>query len=239
MVRINGSEEWTNVQSAGFAVLAVAHYDRNESRHTVNLQNDHDTMPDGSVTHWIRLLQEGDHVAAQPLWERYFAQLEAIARKRMRGASVVVADAEDVALSAMDSLFRGLQQGRYPQLRDRDNLLRLLVVITARKVSHLLRDQQRQKRGGGWVARPPSDDIVNLEKVIGPEPTPEFAAQVAEHCEFLMALLPREDLKQVALLKLEGYTNREISKKLECAPRTIDRKLHVIRRVWEDEGCHE
>jgi hypothetical protein len=27
---------------------------------------------EGSVTHWIRLLKEGDQAAAQPLWEAYF-----------------------------------------------------------------------------------------------------------------------------------------------------------------------
>ncbi len=27
---------------------------------------------DGSITHWLSKLQEGDREAAQPLWERYF-----------------------------------------------------------------------------------------------------------------------------------------------------------------------
>jgi DNA-directed RNA polymerase specialized sigma24 family protein len=194
-------------------------------------------MNGGSVTHWIRLLQEGDHAGAQALWERYFVQLESVARGRLRGALPAIADAEDVALSAFDSLFRALEGGRLPQLRDRDNLFRLLVVITARKVAHLLRDQQRQKRGGGWFKLGSGGDAaVELEQVIGHAPTPEFAVQVVEEADRLLSRLPSKDLQQVAIWKMEGYTNAEIATKLGCAPRTVDRKLRLIRHLWEEEA---
>ena len=54
-----------------------------------------------------------------------------------------------MALSAFDSFCRNAERGRFPQLADRDSLWRLLVVITARKAAHLVRDETRQKRGGG------------------------------------------------------------------------------------------
>ena len=190
-------------------------------------------MPtDGSVSHWISLLRNGDHAAAQPLWDRYFRQLEALARGKLGGKPLAAGDAEDAALSAMDSVFRGIERGRFPQLCDRDNLIRLLVVVTARKVAHLLRDQRCQKRGGergAWAGE------VVIEDVIGKEPTPEFAAQVAEESDRLLNLLGRDDLRQVALWKLEGYTNDEIAGKLGCAPRSVDRKLGLIRSLWEKE----
>ena len=37
-------------------------------------------MPEGSVTSWLRRLQEGDREAVQPLWERYYPRLVALAR---------------------------------------------------------------------------------------------------------------------------------------------------------------
>jgi DNA-directed RNA polymerase specialized sigma24 family protein len=190
-------------------------------------------MPiDGSVSHWIHLLRDGDHAAAQPLWDRYFRQLEALARGKLGGKPLAVADAEDVALSAMDSVFRGIERGRFPQLHDRDNLIRLLVVVTARKVAHLLRDQRCQKRGGELRAIPVE---IAIEDIIGSEPTPEFALQVAEESERLLKLLERDDLRHVALWKLQGFTNHEIAKKLNCAPRSVDRKLQLIRHLWEQE----
>ena len=112
---------------------------------------------DGSITRWIGQLQAGDPAAAQPLWERYFRHLVDLARRKLLGARPQGADEEDVALSAFDSFCRGLKRGRFPELQDRDNLWKLLVVLTARKACHLLRDEQRLKRGGGQKAGTAAD----------------------------------------------------------------------------------
>ena len=99
-------------------------------------------VADGSITRWIDQLQAGDLAAAQPLWERYFHLLVELARRKL-GAKPRGADEEDVALSAFDSFCRGLKRGRFPHLQDRDNLWKLLVVLTGRKACHLMRDEQR------------------------------------------------------------------------------------------------
>jgi DNA-directed RNA polymerase specialized sigma24 family protein len=44
---------------------------------------------------------------------------------------------------------------------------------------------------------------------------------------------PEPDLRQVALMKLEGYTNREIAEALRCGKRGVERKLDLIRKRWE------
>ena len=41
---------------------------------------------------------------------------------------------------------------------------------------------------------------------------------------------------KVALLKLEGYSNEEIARSLDCSSRTVERKLEVIRKRWTAEG---
>src|SRR5215471_3593733 len=105
----------------------------------------------GSVTHWIGRLRAGDQAAAQPLWERYFSQLVGLARKRLQGTPRRAADEEDAALSAFDSVCRGIERLRFPQLVDRDDLWRLLVVITARKALAQAQREGRKKRGGGRV----------------------------------------------------------------------------------------
>src|SRR6516225_7420638 len=102
---------------------------------------------EGSISRWLGPLKAADAEAAQELWERYFGRLVKVARKRLRSRRPRTADEEDVALSAFHSLCRGAQRGRFPQLEDRDDLWRLLVVLTNRKASHLVRDEGRQKRG--------------------------------------------------------------------------------------------
>lgn len=191
-----------------------------------------------AITHWIGQLQAGNHIAAQELWQHYFERLVALARKKLKGRNLAAADEEDVALSAFNSFFRGAKQGRYPQLSDRDNLWRVLVVITAHKVLHLVRDEGRQKRGGDRKhaeAESKRDEAQALEQIAGNEPTPEFAAQVAEECRRLLNLLGSDELEAIALAKMEGFTTEEIAAKLACAPRTIERKLRLIRNIWEKQ----
>src|SRR5262249_34542005 len=131
-------------------------------------------------------LQAGDPAAVQRLWERYFTRLVGLARRKLEGAPRRAADGEDVALSAFDSFCRHAEQGRFPQLEDRDGLWRLLVVITARKAAHLVRDESRAKRGGGMT--PAADEEAVLGEVLSREPTPELAAQVADECRRLLGL---------------------------------------------------
>jgi len=193
----------------------------------------------GSVTHWIRQFQAGDPAAAQPLWERYFRQMVQLARQKLHGLPRRAADEEDVALSAFDSFCQGVEQGKFPQLCDRDNLWPLLVVITARKACDLIATERRQKRGGGkvqgesaWLDVANAEEQRGIEQVLGPEPTPEFAAQVAEECQQLLDKLDDAELRSVALWKMEGYRNDEIAAKLGCVERTVERKLRLIRKLW-------
>src|SRR5262245_25766890 len=191
-----------------------------------------------SVNEWLARLQKGDLAAAQPLWERYFLRLAELASHRLRGAAGRLADAEDVALSAFDSFCRGAAQGRFPQL-DRDGLWRLLVVITARKALKAIRNERRQKRGGGAVldeaALQETPEDAGLEQVLGREPSPEFAAQAAEECRRLLDLLDDGELQNVALWKMEGCTNAEVAARLGCAPRSVERMLRLIRTIWAKE----
>ena len=189
---------------------------------------------DGSVTRWLGALQAGDSAAAQQLWERYYLRLVGWARKKLRDAPRRSADEEDVALSAFDSFFRNAEKGRFPQLTDRDGLWRLLVVITARKAAHMVRDGTRQKRGGGATVAGSEEEC--LDRILSREPDPKFAAELAEECRRLLHRLGDAGLESVAVLRMEGYTVEEIAARLDCAPRSVKRKLHLIRGVWEKEA---
>ena len=196
--------------------------------------------PSRTVNYWLQQLEAGDPAAARPLWERYFAQLVRLARDRLRGAPRRAADEEDVALSAFDSFCRGVAQGRFPRLNDRDNLWKLLMTLTARKAIDLVQHERRQKRGGGRVGGeeelPTSPDGERgLEQVVGPEPTPDFAVLVAEECGRLLDRLGDDGLRELALWKMEGYTNAEIAARLGCAEVTVERRLRLIRKSWEKE----
>jgi DNA-directed RNA polymerase specialized sigma24 family protein len=196
----------------------------------------------GSVTTWVEQLRAGNRAAAQQLWERYFARLVGLARSKLQGLRRGAADEEDVALSAFDSFYRGVEQGRFPQLDDRNNLWDLLLVITVRKAFDLRQRETRKKRGGGKVAGESAldgllqseDGGAGIEQVVGAEPTPALAVQTTDAVERLLDMLPKEEVRSVAVMKLEGYTNAEIADRLGCAEATVQRRLSLIRSVWKE-----
>jgi DNA-directed RNA polymerase specialized sigma24 family protein len=186
-----------------------------------------------SVTKLIDGLKAGDPAAAQPLWERYFDRMVGLARKHLRGASKRTGDEEDAALSAFDSFWRRARERRFPQLLDRNNLWRLLVVITVRKAWKL----RRKDLGIPEVPEGGASDL-SLEQFIDREPTPQFAALVSDEYRRLLRLLDdaapdkAATLRQIALLKMEGYRASEIAQKLGCSKRKVERKVELIRTIW-------
>ena len=158
-------------------------------------------------------------------------------RKKLQSTSRRVADEEDAALSAFDSFCRRAEQGQFPDLKDRDGLWALLVILTARKAADLVKHHTREKRGGGNVRgdsalSPPGDGgAAGFDGLAGDEPTPEEAALLAEEVENLLGRLREPALRQVAVWKLEGFSNAEIAQKQGCSIPTIERRLAIIRRL--------
>ncbi|MFO0868872.1 MAG: ECF-type sigma factor [Pirellulales bacterium] len=191
---------------------------------------------DESMTRWIDGLRAGEDAAARRLWESFFDRLLAVARQRLRSTNRAVHDDEDVVLSAFKSFCLGVRNGRFPQLRDREDLWRLLFVITARKIADQFAFQGRAKRSGereielSRVAGPSRNGAADL--LLSAEPSPEFAAECADQLRHLLEQLQHEDLQQVAILKMEGYTNEEIAQQLRRGLSTIERKLRTIREIW-------
>jgi DNA-directed RNA polymerase specialized sigma24 family protein len=202
------------------------------------------TEPDGSVTRWIGdLVANADpDSAAQNLWGRYFDRLVHLARARLQAVPRRVADEEDVALSAFDSFCRGAAAGRFPRLGGRDDLWRILITITSNKAYDQWLRESRKRRGAGRVVGeealvgPDPDARGGLDQVMGREPTPDFAAQVADECGRLLAGLRDDTLRQIALLRMEGYSNDQIASRIGCGVRTVERKLDLIRKAWEREA---
>ncbi len=191
------------------------------------------------VSAWLQGLVTGDELAARQIWHCYVQRMLAFARKRLDSANRRVSDEEDLVVSAFHSLCQRAAKGQFPDLKDRDSLWKLLTTIIARKAATEIRRNLSRKRGAGNVAGESvflvggsSQSGQGLGNVAGAEPTPEFAAEMAEQCSRLLDRLPH-DSRQVAVYKLEGFTNDQIAAKLNVTPRTIERKLAAIRRDWE------
>jgi RNA polymerase sigma factor (sigma-70 family) len=209
------------------------------------VETDPDPTSDGSVTQLIDRFRSGSpdscDEAARRLWERYLPRLLRLARRHLDRRIRVLQDEEDVVQSMGRSFFKRLRRGDF-DLTDRDALWALLVTITLNKARNTTdhhfaarRDVRRR------LPLPPSDGSRSDAPHEAPvpeaaEPTPAEADALNEALERRLRDLPEPDLRQVALLKLEGSTNREIAEALQCGERSVERKLNLIRKRWEAAG---
>ena len=88
---------------------------------------------EGTITHWVRQLEDADQEAARQLWQRYYQELVELARKRLGTTPRRASDEEDVALSVLRCLYDGAARGQFA-LVNRQELWQLLAAITVRKV---------------------------------------------------------------------------------------------------------
>jgi RNA polymerase sigma factor (sigma-70 family) len=189
---------------------------------------------ESSVTTWLnRLKKDHDPDAVNVLWRRYFEDMLAAARKRLR-QRIAIADEEDVALNAFDSFVRAAKQNRFPDLNDRDDLWRVLFMLVDRKAINLVKRERRKKRGGGRVVHASGliADVDALDQFAGDTPTPEWSAAIGDEFQRSIAMLP-DDLRRIAIWKMEGLTTAEIADKMSVSERTVKRHLALIRNLWQ------
>jgi RNA polymerase sigma factor (sigma-70 family) len=198
----------------------------------------------GSVTRLIIELRSDEpavrELAARLVWGRYFQELLALARNHLSARIRCREDEEDVLQSMYKSFCIRQRRGDF-DLANRDELWNLLVRITLRKARNAA---IRHRQGKRDVRREESDGSSEdqsgtiLDQIDSDGPTPAEAAVLNEALEHRFKMLSDPALRQIALWKLEGYTNKEIAQRLECTLRTVERKLERIRAYWgsDDES---
>ena len=191
--------------------------------------------------HLLAKLREGDEEAVGKLWERYFQQLVRIAAKRLPTNLRRTGDEEDIALSAFHSFIAGVRRDQFPDLSGPDNLWGLLITLTSRKVHAHLRHQTRQKRGGGsvrgesvFIDTSGDGKSAGIGGVTGGAQTPDVHHELQEACDSLLDQLPDEQLRQIAVMRMDGFLVDEIAQRMELSKRAVERRLQLIRRTWTE-----
>jgi len=190
-----------------------------------------------NVSHWIELVKGGDSVAANKIWRHYFDQLVRAVRRKLYGQNRAVSDEEDIVLSVFESFYDAAENGRFPNLSDRDDLWQLLLRMSGRKVIDKRRRDRRQRRGGEVRVHSLNElrDGESVIDAIGDEPSPEMVLMMQESVEQFFSHLGVGQLRDLAGAKLEGYSNAELAERFGCSERTIERRLHLIREKCQQE----
>ncbi len=194
-----------------------------------------------SVSVWWAMLKSGQTDAANELWVQYFDRMVRSARRKLPPGARRESDEEDAALSAFNSLCRGAREGRFDGVQDRDDLWRLLVAITHRKVVDQIRRSTSKKRGGGEVLgesafiNPRNADGDGINNAMGDAESPEFLAAVDDEHQYLLGLLRDDSLRELCQFRMQGYSNDEIASRMGITTRSVERKLQLIRDKWSKE----
>lgn len=194
-----------------------------------------------SVTTWIGQLQAGEETALGKLHARYWPRLVELARQRLHGAPRRFADEEDVAQEALWSFCRRVKDGREFHLASRHDLLALLThIIACKAVNQIQHELGVQKRGAGKVKGERALEILlsggddhGLTFADQGQPTPlELAIQHDCYQHFVNRLPDR--LRDFGELYLAGLSHKEIADRLGCAKRTVERKVALVLRKWQE-----
>jgi RNA polymerase sigma-70 factor, ECF subfamily len=198
------------------------------------------TASNDSFPHFLARLQASDGDAAREVFERFTAQLIALARRRCIPSFRARVDPEDVVQSVYKSFFLRYGTGNL-ETENWKSLWGLLTLITLRKCSERV---AFHRAGCRDVAREASVSLVDeygspwLE-IAGREPTPLEAAELSETIDRLLAGL-NADERPIIELSLQGFTAQEISRRLNRAERTVRRLRERVRsrlQRMQNEGC--
>jgi DNA-directed RNA polymerase specialized sigma24 family protein len=191
-----------------------------------------------SISQLISQLRAGSPAAPATLWERFAQRMLALARQRLRHAPKRVADEDDVVVRAFERFLHGVRAGRFPRLNDRKDLWAVLFTLTTRAASRQVEDSLRPKHGGGKVRGDSAlhdRDGVPIE-IVGDDPGPDDEAALRDGMDRLLEALGDDELRQIALARLEGRTLPEVAELIGRSTMTVVRRLGLIREIWERTG---
>ena len=179
----------------------------------------------GSISGLYQQWRGGDRAGFEQLITRFRSRLLALANSALGRKYHCSPEAEDALQSAMISFWESPNRAGLGDAPDRDDLWNVLGTMTVRKVLRHQERERAQKRGGGKVVTGlPLDAMARTSQ----------DDSLETHFEELLNLLD-EELRQFAILRLIGHRNQEIAAELDCSERKVERKLQLVRAVWQEE----
>ena len=185
-------------------------------------------IPTGSVTGNIRRAQIGDDLAFEWLWHRYYKSLVRHLEKLAGKPGFEPFDPEDIAHSVFVAFHDGLSQEKFHSLNGRFQLWKLLTLIGLRKAINSAKKD--------FVYRHSIEHSGITERLVIDDSFDDLRfEEELEHC---LSLLDNEHqsqrLRELALLKIKGYSNTRIADELGWTRKTVALRLNLIFEIWKE-----
>jgi DNA-directed RNA polymerase specialized sigma24 family protein len=190
------------------------------------------------------------------IFARHYPRLRSLACSRLKQKKVPAAvyDADDALGSSLENMMRLVLTGRVESIKDFDGFWRLFRQILAWKISAASNRQSALKRGGtsrrkrkpdGALREDPGDAAAPIPAAVIPPddfdlfksnlPAAEVEAISKETTDRLIGLLDT-DQQSIVRMRIDGHGIADIAATFRVSPRTINRVLERIRRIWESSG---
>ena len=182
-----------------------------------------DSPQTGSVTTWLFRLNRGDESVIFLLWKRYWQRLVELAKTDLAVFKNRASDdEEDIAQKVFTDIWQRIRSEHQPKPRNRAELWNLMIVITYRKIIDSQRGMRAKKRGGNAPLHP----------MLTAEVAPDWSVVLNDDLDRL-AELKGDMAKKIVELMMAGFDQNEIAERLNSSPRTIQRRLALIREAWK------
>lgn len=198
-------------------------------------------IPTGSVTGNLRRAQHGDDLAFEWLWHRYYNSLVVHIEKLAREPRFEAVDPEDVAHSVFIALHHGMSQEKFHSLNGRYQLWKLLTLIGLRKAINAAKKEflyQRSARNAASVGSSVIDRRsirscyeAHIDKAFEGI---RFEEEVEHGLSLLDKEHPSQQLRELAILKINGYSNTRIADEFGWTRKTVALRLNLIFEIWKE-----
>ncbi len=170
---------------------------------------------------------------------QFFPQLVAYADAKLSDTPFRTFDGEDIAISALHSVCRGADTGKYTGLENSETAWQLLIKVAHSKLVDRIRYERAQKRGGGqsrgeslFVRYGDDPARRGIHDVPDSGYSPDIIVAVEDEFEALIAQLNDVALVEVAVLRLAGHSYQEIAVSIGQTEGSVKRKIQRIRLTW-------
>lgn len=202
---------------------------------------------DASVTMYLKDVKAGRREAFDAICDLLRPRVERAVSRQLRGLRS--ADPEGVTSSVFRYFWVVTDRGDFSEddFQESRELWAYLMRVAKHKVRDHARYGKSQKRD---VRRTRGEDSVwhrtrseggnGFDTVPSGGPTPAERAASAEALTEFLASLPDDVLRDVAVLRMEGYSVEEVATRVGVSPRTVKRKLQRLRDHWTErlpESC--
>lgn len=190
----------------------------------------------GSVSRLIVGVQNGSNADLEHLWHRYYHRLKGLARKRLIVGRRGVADEDDVASNVLVKFFARLQGGRIERVSDRHHLWRMLAQMTVWQASNQNRRVNRSRlRRTDTATTHTTSSVRRLSGLLDPKPLPATLPTIQDSIRHLLDDLGDSELRDIVLKRLSGMSLTEIALSINRSIATVERRLRLLRKKWEQE----